>query len=154
MSHLHLAPTLLEIVGVQAPSAFQGQSLWTNLRRGIAWDEPAIAGPASVGPAIIECAYGCTNPFRAESRGASRLLAVRDARFKLVMRIEPGATEELYDLEADPAEMRPGTEGPALGTRKRLLQAAHEHVEKTVSARDSVLRLRARLRDLRCEMFG
>jgi len=164
MSHLHLAPTLLEIVGVQAPSAFQGQSLWTNLRRGIAWDSPAIAdpasvgpasvGPASVGPAIIECAYGCTNPFRAESRGASRLLAVRDARFKLVMRIEPGATEEVYDLEADPAEMRPGTEGPALGTRKRLLQAAHEHMEKTVSARDPVMRLRARLRDLRCEMFG
>ena len=89
-----------------------------------------------------------------ESRGASRLLAVRDARFKLVMRIEPGAIEEMYDLEADPAEMRPGTEGPALGTRKRLLQAAHEHMEKTASARDPMMRLRARLRDLRCEMFG
>jgi arylsulfatase A-like enzyme len=159
MSHLHLAPTLLEIMGVQAPSAFQGRSLWTNFQRGIAWDDaaiagPAITGPASVGPAIIECAYGCTNPFRAESRSASRLLAVRDARFKLVMRIEPGATEDLYDLEADPAEMRPITDGPPLETRKRLLQAAHEHMEKTVSARDPVMRLRARLRDLRCEVFG
>ena len=149
MSHLHLAPTLLEIMGVQAPSAFQGRSLWTNLQRGIAWDGPAIAGPA-----IIECAYGCTNPFRAESRSASRLLAVRDARFKLVMRIEPGAIEEVYDLEADPAEMRPSTDGPALETRKRLLQAAHEHMEKTVSARDPVMRLRARLRDLRGEILG
>jgi len=148
MSHLHLAPTLLEIMGEQAPSDFQGRSLWTNLQKGIAWDDPAI------GPAIIECAYGCTNPFRAESRGASRLLAVRDARFKLVMRIEPGATEEVYDLEADPAEMGPSTDGPALATRKRLLHAAREHVEKTVSARDPVMRLRARLRDLRCEMFG
>jgi arylsulfatase A-like enzyme len=144
MSHLHLAPTLLEIMGVQAPSVFQGRSLWTNFQRGIAWDDPAI----------IECAYGCTNPFRAESRNASRLLAVRDARFKLVMRIEPGATEEVYDLEADPAEMRPSTDGPALETRKRLLQAAREHVEGTVSARDPVMRLRARLRDLRCEIFG
>jgi arylsulfatase A-like enzyme len=144
MSHLHLAPTLLEIMGVQSPSAFQGRRLWTNLQRGIAWD----------GPAIIECAYGCTNPFRAESRSASRLLAVRDARFKLVMRIEPGAIEEVYDLEADPAETRPNTDGPALETRKRLLQAAYEHMEKTVSARDPVIRLRARLRDLRCEIFG
>jgi arylsulfatase A-like enzyme len=149
MSHLHLAPTLLEMMGVQAPSAFQGRSLWTNLKREIAWDNPAIAGPA-----IIECAFGCTNPFRAESRGGSRILAVRDARFKLVMRIEPGATEEMYDLEADPAETRPSSVGPALATRKRLLQAAHEHIEKTVSARDPMMRLRARLRDLRCEIFG
>lgn len=144
MSHLHLAPTLLEIMGVQAPSAFQGRSLWTNLQRGIAWH----------GPAIIECAYGCTNPFRVENRSAPRLLAVRDARFKLVMRIEPGAIEEVYDLEADPAETRSSTGGPVLETRKRLLQAAHEHIEKTVSARDPVMRLRARLRDLRCEIFG
>ncbi len=164
MSHLHLAPTLLEVMGVQSPSAFQGRSLWKNLQRGIAWDDPAIADPEIVGPeiacpeivgpAIIECAYGCTNPFRAESRSASRLLAVRDARFKLVMRIEPGAIEEVYDLEADPAETRPSTDGPALETRKRLLQAAYEHMEKTVSARDPVMRLRARLRDLRCEIFG
>jgi len=159
MSHLHLAPTLLEIMGVQAPTAFQGRSLWTNLQREMAWDGPAVAdpttaGPAIVGPAIIECAYGCTNPFRAESRSASRLLGVRDARFKLVIRIEPGATEEVYDLEADPAEMRPSTDGPALETRKRLLQAACEHMERTVSARDPMMRLRARLRDLRCEIFG
>jgi len=152
MSHLHLAPTLLEIVGEQAPSAFRGRSLWTNLQKGIAWGDSAIV-PA-IGPAIIECAYGCTNPFRAESRSASRLLGVRDARFKLVIRIEPGATEEVYDLEADPAEMLPSTDGPALETRKRLLQAACEHMEGTVSARDPVMRLRARLRDLRCEIFG
>ena len=144
MSHLHLAPTLLEIVGVQAPSAFQGRSLWANFQRGVAWDDPAI----------IECVYGCTNPFRAESRNASRLIGVRDARFKLVMRIESGATEEVYDLEADPAETRPSSDGPALEIRKRLLQAACEHMERTVSARDPVLRLRARLRDLRSEILG
>ena len=70
------------------------------------------------------------------------------------MRIEPGAIEEVYDLEADPTEMRPSTDGPALETRKRLLQAACEHMERTVSTRDPVMRLRARLRDLRCEIFG
>ena len=141
LSHLHLAPTLLEIMGVRVSSAFQGRSLWTNLQRGIAWADPAI----------IECAYGCTSPFRAKSRSASRLLGVRDARFKLVMRIEPGAVEEVYDLEADPAETRPSTDGPALETRKRLLQAAREHMERTVSARDPVMWLQAWLRDLRLE---
>jgi arylsulfatase A-like enzyme len=144
MSHLHLAPTLLEMMGVQAPSAFQGRSLWTNLQRGIPWGDPAI----------IECAHGCTNPFRAESRNASRLLGVREARFKLVMRIEPGAAEELYDLEADPAETHPCADGAPPETRKRLLQAAREHVEKTVSTPQSVTRLQARLRDLRCEILG
>jgi arylsulfatase A-like enzyme len=144
MSHLHLAPTLLEIMGVQLPSAFQGRSLWTNLQRGIAWADPAI----------IECAYGCTNPFRAENRSAPRLLGVRDTRFKLVMRIEPGATEEVYDLEADPAETRPSADGPALGTRKRLLQAAREHMERTVSDQDVAMQLRGRLRGLRCEILG
>jgi arylsulfatase A-like enzyme len=149
MSHLHLAPTLLEIMGVQVSSAFQGRSLWTNLQRGIAWGDPAIAGPA-----IIECAYGCADPFRAESRRASRLLGVREARFKLVMRIEPGAVEEMYDLEADPAETHPSVDGLGFETRKRLLQAAREHMERTVSGRDGGLRLRARLRDLRYEIFG
>jgi arylsulfatase A-like enzyme len=152
MSHLHLAPTLLEIVGVQAPAAFQGRSLWTNFQRGIAWGDPAII-PA-IGPAIIECVYGCTNPFRAESRSAPRLLGVRDDRFKLVLRVEAGATEEVYDLEADPGEMHPRVEEPGFETRRRLLQAAREHIEKTVSHRDPVMRLRAQLRDLRSEKFG
>jgi arylsulfatase A-like enzyme len=144
MSHLHLAPTLLDMVGVQSPPAFQGRSLWANLQRGIAWDDPAL----------IECAYGCTNPFRPESRNAPRLLGIRDARFKMVIRIEPGAVEEVYDLEANPAETHPSTDGLAVETRKRLLQAAREHVAKTVSARDSMTRLQARLRDLRCEILG
>jgi arylsulfatase A-like enzyme len=142
MSHLHLAPTLLAMMGAQAPSAFQGRSLWANLQRGIPWADPAI----------IECVYGCTNPFRPESRNASRLLGIRDARFKLVIRIEPGATEEVYDLEANPAETHPSTDGPALETRKPLLRAACEHLQKTVAVRDPVLRLQARLRDLRLEL--
>ncbi|MGA9902559.1 MAG: sulfatase-like hydrolase/transferase [Terriglobales bacterium] len=144
MSHLHLAPTLLDFMGLPVPSAFQGRSLRTNLQGGTAWDDPAI----------IECAYGCTNPFRAESRSAPRLLGVRDARFKMVMKIQQGATEEVYDLEADPAEIHPRAEGLGVDVRRRLLQAAREHMESTVSARDPVKRLRAQLRDLRCETLG
>jgi arylsulfatase A-like enzyme len=142
MSHLHLAPTLLEIMGLPAPSAFHGRSLWTNLQRGIAWEDAAI----------MECSYGCTNPFRTESRGASRLLGIRERRFKLVMRIEPGTVEEVYDLETDPGETHPVAGGLAIETRKRLLRAAHEHIAKTVAARDPGLRLQARLRALRLEL--
>ena len=68
-----------------------------------------------------------------------------------MVRIEPGAVEEVYDLEADPAETLPIADGDALGTRKRLLQAAREHMGRTVSARDPVMWLQARLRDLRLE---
>jgi hypothetical protein len=79
-------------------------------------------------------------------------LGVRDARFKLVMRIEPGAVEEVYNLEADPGETHPVPITLAITARKRLLRAAFEHVQKTVSVRDPVLRLQARLRDLRLEL--
>jgi hypothetical protein len=72
----------------------------------------------------------------------------------LVLRIEAGATEEVYDLEADPGEVHPRVEELGFETRRRLLQAAREHIEKTVSHRDPVMRLRARLRDLRSEKFG
>lgn len=144
MSHLHLAPTLLESIGVPVPASFQGRSLWMNLQGGIAWSDPAIT----------ESAYGCANPFVAANRRVPRLLAVRDARFKLVMRMGPGATEELYDLEADPAELCPIGDGEAHEARKPLLLAAREHLETTVSNGDAVLRLRARLRDLGGEMLG
>jgi arylsulfatase A-like enzyme len=144
MSHLHLAPTLFEIMGVQAPPAFQGRSLWSNLQQNIAWSDPAI----------IECAYGCTNPFRVENRSASRLLGIRDARFKLVMQIEPGTTERVYDLEADPTEMHPNADEIRSDTRKRLLQTAREYMQKMVLPRDHGMRVRARLRDLRSELAG
>jgi arylsulfatase A-like enzyme len=144
MSHLHLAPTLLEIMGVQAPSAFRGRSLWTHFQRATPWTDSAI----------IECAYGCTNPLESKNRSLPRLLAVRDARFKLVMRLEPGVREELYDLEADAVELRPGGEVHAPEIRKHLLLVALEHMKETVSDRDAVLRLRARLRDLRGEFLG
>jgi arylsulfatase A-like enzyme len=142
MSHLHLAPTLLEILGVRAPSSFRGRSLWSGLQQGVAWSDPAI----------VECTYNCRNPFRAEGRNAPRLLGVRDGRFKLVIRIEPGGTEEVYDLETDAAEMHPKINEIDDETRKRLLQVAREHIGNEVSSRDAVMRLQARLRDLRSEL--
>jgi len=146
-SHLHLAPTLLEILNVPAPGSFRGASLWRNLQQGIPWDDPAIT----------ECVYGCTNPFHARDRMGARLLSVRNARHKLVMRIEAGAVEEIYDLQADPREERPlppavQKSGAQKEVRAHLLQAAQRHMQQTSGARDITARLQARLRDLRVEL--
>src|SRR5258708_36195517 len=42
MSHMYLVPTLLEVMGVQSPSAFQGRRLVKNLQRTIALAELAV----------------------------------------------------------------------------------------------------------------
>ena len=141
-SHLHLAPTLMDILDVPSPASFQGISLWRDLQRGTAWE----------GPVISECIYGCTNPLRKQDRIGARLLGVRSARHKLVMRMEPGSVEELYDLESDPGEQHRVTAGAQKEIRAQLLQAARAHMQKTMSRPRATLRLKARLRDLRTEL--
>ncbi|MFZ3340190.1 MAG: sulfatase-like hydrolase/transferase [Terriglobales bacterium] len=137
-SHLHLAPTLLDMLDVRAPEDFRGISLGRNLQQGTSWADFAIS----------ECVYGCNNPFRGRDRLAARLLSVRSARHKLVMRIEAGSVEEIYDLEADPKEERPLLSGAQKEVRAQLLQAARNHIRKTSHARPATMRLRSRLRDL------
>lgn len=141
-SHLHLAPTLLDMLDVPVPESFQGTSLWNELEQGTSWKYPAIT----------ECVYGCTNPFRAQDRLGARLLSVRSARYKLIMRIDPGSVEELYDLEADPKEERPLPPSVQKEVRGQLLRAAREHMQKISEGRHETTRLRARLRDLRIEL--
>ncbi len=141
-SHLHLAPTLLDMLDVPVPEGFQGISLWRNLQQGTSWDDPAIA----------ECVYGCTNPFRAPDRLGARLLSVRAARHKLIMRIEPGSVEQLYDLQADPKEERPLAPEVKKEVRGQLLRAARKHMQQTLDGQHATVRLKARLRDLRMEL--
>jgi hypothetical protein len=126
------------MVGVKAPATFQGRSLWTNIQRGVRWDDPAV----------IECAYDCKNPFRTDGRISPRLLGVRSSNFKLIMKMEPGAVEKIYDLAADPCELDKLDES-ASPIRKELLDAVRKHLEENSAGRPSDLRLRARLRDLR-----
>lgn len=140
-SHLHLAPTLLEALDVPAPDSFQGRSLWCALQQGAPWNDPALA----------ECAFACTNPFRMETRLASRLISVRDAHHKLVLRLEPGALEDLYELKADGKE-KPLAALAEMEVRVRFLRAAHKHLSEQRSAMNTMARLRARLRELRVEL--
>jgi arylsulfatase A-like enzyme len=139
-SLLHLAPTLLNALSVPAPASFQGCNYWEQIQRGETWDDPAV----------VECVEGCTNPFCVWNRVGSRSLAIRDARFKLVLRFDPPA-EDLYDLTKDPKEMRPLSPSAEKATRRALLDRARQHLRRSVEDRDPELRLRSQLRDLRLE---
>lgn len=139
-SLLHLAPTLLDAVQLPVPSEFQGRSYWEHVREGKSFDSVAIS----------ECVAGCTNPFRPENRLGSRILSVRESRFKLTLQFDPPA-EHLYDLEADPGEHAPLAPSAHKPVRRRLLEIAREHLQRSFTKRDLEARLRARLRDLRLE---
>ena len=149
-SHLHLAPTLLEMLDVSAPAGFEGVSLWSRFRKDATRNDRDENDPAD--SSVAECVYGCANPFSAEARFSGRLLSVRDARYKLVIRLEPGAVETIHDLQADPDEKCPLTDHEAPEIRRRLLRIAAEHVNKTASVQAGDLHLRARLRDIRLKL--
>lgn len=136
-SLLHLAPTLLDAAGVQVPQDFRGRSHWERLQNEQAGEEAAI----------VECVAGCTNPFRASDRLGARILAVREARYKMVLDFRSNK-EQLFDLESDPAENQPLPEGLEEPVRRRLLEAALRHSQQ---ACDPALQLKARLNDLRVE---
>jgi arylsulfatase A-like enzyme len=136
-SLLHLAPTLLAAAGLPVPAEFQGQSHWKHIQGGTGWNEPAIA----------ECVVGCTNPFLPELRCGARLLAVREARYKLLLNFD-ARTEYLFDLEADPGEKAPVPAVAAKPERRLLLEAALTHLKSCGARQVSEAYLRARLREI------
>jgi arylsulfatase A-like enzyme len=141
-SLLDLAPTLLAVMDIQEPATFRGRNRWNQLRNGQIWDEPAIT----------ECVADCTNPFRRDSRLGSRVLCVREERYKLVLDFV-SKNDALYDLADDPKEslaLGPQEQKPV---RRRLLDRARRHLKTSVQSRDREARLAARLRDLALE-FG
>ena len=139
-SLIHLAPTLLDAVAVPIPRSFQGHSYWPQMQRG-----EQIGGIA-----ISECVAGCTNPFHGENRLGSRLLSVRESRYKLVLHFDQFA-ETLYDLEADPGEQSPVAPSSQKPVRRRLLDLAREHLRQSFEDRDLHERTKMRLRELQIE---
>jgi hypothetical protein len=93
---------------------------------------------------------GCTNPFRPENRLGPRVLAVREARYKLALHFDPPA-ERLYDLEADPGEHAPLASAAQKPARRRLLELARAHLKRSIEQRDLGARASVRLRDLQLE---
>jgi arylsulfatase A-like enzyme len=139
-SLLHLAPTLLDTLRLPVPTSFQGTSHWKWMQRGDPWE----------GPAVVECVQGCTNPFRRRNRLGPRVLAIRDARYKLLLHFDP-PSEDLYDLAEDPNEKSPLPHTAEKQVRRRLLDWARAHLQRSVEDRAPDLQLRAQLRDFRME---
>ena len=137
-SLLHLAPTLLDAAELPVPEAFQGRS-W--LRDNGSADELAIS----------ECVSGCSNPFHAANRIGPRVLSLREARFKLVLHFDPVAKalqDLLYDLNSDPKELAPLARHEQKAVRRRLLEAAREHLQRPIDQRARML---GRVRELQLE---
>lgn len=137
---LHLAPTLLDAAGVPGPSSFRGYSHWDSLRNGLGSDEAAIS----------ESVADCTNPFHRRKRLGSRALSLRERRFKLTLNFAT-ASEDLYDLEADPGEHTPLPSNAEKAARRRLLERAREHLRQSAADRDEAMRIYSQLRDLRLD---
>ena len=137
---IDLAPTLFDALDIPAPASFRGRSCWQKLKDGQEWDWPVFT----------ECTYGCTNPFRAETRFAPRLLSVRRGEYKLVMNFAAGS-EQLFKVTSDPLEASPLPVGVAGEARKQLFESAKKHVAKSSKARDLDLRFAAQTQQLRAE---
>jgi arylsulfatase A-like enzyme len=140
-SLIHLAPTLLDAVGVEAPDRFQGRSYWREISAGNLPSEPAI----------VECVGACDNPFQPADRMRPRLMAIRDAVYKLVVNFNGdfmGTTDSFFDLKNDPGEHSPLPDGVMPDERARLLQVARAHLQATQHNRNIELRLLAHLREI------
>lgn len=139
-SLIDLAPTLLDVLDLPVPADFRGRSRWKAVQRQDHFEDPAIT----------ECVYGCTNPFRREGRLGPRILAVRKNNFKLIVDFASGG-EDLFDLHSDPAEMNPLPPDAHAAVRKGLLDSARRHIAESRKSRDFDRRNAMLLRDLRLE---
>jgi arylsulfatase A-like enzyme len=139
-SLLHLVPTLMDVLQLDIPPGFQGESHLKHIVAGTHWDEPAIS----------ESVAECTNPFRRTNRLGSRVLVIRSERMKLVLHLGTGA-EELYDLQADPQEQSPLPIDAEREARHQLLDCARIHIQNSRSEREPEIRLRSSLREIRSE---
>jgi arylsulfatase A-like enzyme len=141
-SLIHLAPTLLESLGVNVPNSFKGRALWKDISQGKEIDLPSI----------VECVESCNNQLSVSNRKGNRLMAVLEGEYKLVLRFRE-ENDHLYDLKNDRGEMRPLPDSAHVKDRARLLQYARQHLRHTREDRDGVLELRSRFREIR-QRFG
>jgi len=138
-SHIHVAPTILEALGIGVPEEFEGRSCWSGVQTGESWEL-----------AISESVSTCTSPWDCEKRLAGRALVVQDRRFKLVLDFDRDR-EELFDLGNDPHEMRALPREAEKKTRARLLRAAFDHLTRQPQGSKAELALRARVRQIGLE---
>ncbi len=135
VSHVDLAPTLLELAGLPSPE-WQGTSLAESVRTGVEPPPHAVAMEVGITPGVP------TFPQH----------AIRDSRWKLVTSLEDArVVDALYDLEADPGERRNLARAQpdvVARLRERLETLATECVEAAPMADEDEAILTARLEEL------
>ena len=89
----------------------------SRLKTGQDWDDQIV----------VENIAGCRNPSRKKDRQGARLLAIREARYKLIFDFQHGS-DQLFDLQTDPGESNPLPNDTAKPVRRRLLECAHRHI--------------------------
>ena len=136
VSHIDLAPTLLELAGVDPGPGWQGQSLAEAIRTG---------GEPTARPIAMEIAGEPKMP-------PVRQRAIRDGRHKLITSFDdPRWVDALYDLEADPDERRNlARRMPDVADRLRatLRALVAEEAETVAIAGDEDEEIADRLREL------
>lgn len=137
-SHIHLSPTILNAIGIDPPAEFHGSSYWAEMRKGGGWDL-----------AIAESVGACTNPMDTAKRVGHRVMAVQDEKYKLMIDFESG-DELFFDLETDPAELRPVGLEAEKQPCGRLLRAAQKYLHGQPT-QCSTQALAARIREIRLE---
>ncbi|HZQ08225.1 MAG TPA: sulfatase [Anaerolineae bacterium] len=138
---IDLAPTLLTMLGVEAPASFQGVSRWDSL----------IKGNLTPAPIISEAIENCRNLQHVQSRLQPRLLAVREGPHKLLANFaEPSI--EFFDLRRDAAEQESLAVNAAPRASRELLQTARAHLHMTRCTESSRERFEARVSEIRHEL--
>ena len=137
-STLHLPATLLEALGVPAPPEFRGGSSLAKI----------LDGGDGQDAAVTEGLARATNPQRAEAELHSRVLGVRERRYRIVFDFRT-RHESLYDLQNDPQELRPLPAGTETIVRRRLLERCRQHMDEAEHRRDPQARMNLLLDDLR-----
>jgi arylsulfatase A-like enzyme len=136
VASIDVLPTVLPLLGLPVPSDLDGESI------PITQDEIPARGPRfgqATQPPRVEGDHAWPN--------AEKARFVRDGRFKLIQTPYLG-TEELYDLDADPAEHRnllkdAGPQEAALAQRLRGLLEAWAASAQPLAVRRSTLDLEA-----------
>ena len=119
-----IAPTLLEIAGLEPPSVLHGRSLLPLLRGDRAGDEHRSPVRCEYYRALNPRPRAATPPLDASLIRPSYATMVRDARYKLVTYHGTGLGE-LFDLYTDPAEFHNRWHDPPLAAVRHdlLLQS-------------------------------
>jgi arylsulfatase A-like enzyme len=91
VGNLDIAPTLLEILGIEVPPSWTGKSFWTALQAGAPFRDFLV----------LEGRRGIEAGVRSGRYSFRQLLLAKDGE---AVGYSPGRRAELYDVAADPAE--------------------------------------------------